>query len=631
MSTWLYHFWLFSFKTAKHWGVGPQAWTADILGLDGSGSALAKPVLLSQPATPATNSSTPVSQHTSRADRTFDTGLREHTTSPTSLCRWSIHYRGINYQSIPSPPHSPPGQIDLDDEESWPAWPGFHTGQEFVGKLTQGLEKNNFTTVGSGGLPVSINKVVRAAQLSPEELHQEALGFSIMSRNSDLVSDLLEKSTDLGYDGNGFYPFHLAVAYLDGSKSCCNILDTLMISLPLRKIYVNELGHTVLDQLMIAILKAHTSCAPIVADSFFKKGQRFEGEDVDICGRWDADSACIRNLLANGTPSIPFRWKHMFCHTSVQTICHCIGTLFGLPIRPNIDTPSGLFVRRCSHCGLKLQLLPLHALLIVGLHLSQSGCEGETLFGILACLLCLLSKGADPRLTADICFDALFDNEESHECTHKSLNPVQLANYLLATFKSMWTKEISTTWEVVYYVLKQSLKEWKRSSPQSKSHYQKMQHINEFDSSVQYIEDDMDTNSDNDEETSLPTDCGCELGREYHKDNFFGRSKSLATLWAAVKTELLTYRRLTEDDPWLSHNFNISSLNRGLHDKHRVSIPLVEKQMMKSYAECGRFEEQAVDCTLADEACAYYFSNMDDWGRTTFISAPDDRIQFLYC
>ena len=85
------------------------------------------------------------------------------------------------------------------------------------------------------------------------------------------------------------------------------ILDTILGVFPraLRKLFVNDLGHTILDQLMIAILKAHSSCSPGVVDPIFKKAKRFEGEDVDICGRWDADSGCIRQLLVKGDASIP--------------------------------------------------------------------------------------------------------------------------------------------------------------------------------------------------------------------------------------------------------------------------------------------------------------------------------------
>ena len=127
-------------------------------------------------------------------------------------------------------------------------------------------------------------------------------------------------------------------------------------------------------------------------DSAFQKEKRFEGEDVDICGRWDADSDCVRKLLAEGTSRIPFKWKHLFCHTSAQALCHCIGIIYGPCWGPDINFQSGLYVRRCLHCGLKMELKPLHALVLTGLRLCLSGCKDETLFGLLAVLLFCISR-----------------------------------------------------------------------------------------------------------------------------------------------------------------------------------------------------------------------------------------------
>lgn len=61
------------------------------------------------------------------------------------------------------------------------------------------------------------------------------------------------------------------------------------------KPHINDLGHTVLDSLMASILKSHTSRVPGVVHTTFGNDQRFAGEEVDICGRWDADSDSIRH------------------------------------------------------------------------------------------------------------------------------------------------------------------------------------------------------------------------------------------------------------------------------------------------------------------------------------------------
>ena len=508
---------------------------------------------------------------------------------PSALCRWSVHCPYIPYEPIPSPPRSPTRQFNLDDEETWPTWPRSPSIKPYTEKLIDSLESNDFSSVKVNDLPVGVDQIAGAARRSPNELLEEALGFSIISQYMDLMEDLFDQihyQVDDRPDFAGLYPFHLAVSYLNGSKTCCNILWRLIGSLSLRKLYVNDLGHTVLDQLMIAILKAHTSCLPSVVDTIFKKGDRFEGEDVDICGRWDADSHCIRTLIANGKSTLPFEWKHMFCHTSVQTICHCIGIIFDWKLGADINAASGLFVRRCVQCGLKLQLLPLHTLVLVGLHLSHSGCKDENLFGILACVLCLLNHGANPLLKAAISVQAFLDNDQVNECSHEELDPAEFMEKISTRLKLGWSKELSTGWQIIYNALKQSQAEWKIHEETSHGHY-------------------------------LPTHCP----EHEFKENFFGANKVLAPLWAAVQTELLTYRRLKEGDEWISQNFNMRSLNEGLMGKDKVDIALVQNQMMKPFCGCGHFLGRNPTHPIVDDAAAYYFSNLEDWSRTTFIDS----------
>lgn len=577
-------------------------------------------ISISSPNTPGMSTGTPASQPTPIEDEVIDHTSACAVKMPSSLCRWSIHCPFMQYESIPSPPGSPTENLTLNDEGSWPRWPASRDSKVFTQKLCHSLETNDFSNIRLDDLPIAVDHVAKAAQASPNEFLEEALGFSIMSRNADLFEDLLKKIGNR-LDNSGLYPFHLAVSYLDGSKTCCSILDTLVVMRPLslRKLNVNDLGHTVLDQLMIAILKAHTSCLPSVVDVIFKKEKQFEGEDVDICGRWDADSDCIRTLLANGTPGIPFEWKHMFCHTSVQTICHCIGAVFCPDWSPDINAPSGLFVRRCLHCGLKLQLLPLHTLVLVGLHLSNSGCKNETLFGILACLLCLLTNGANPLLKASISVQALLGNEEVNECSHEELDPAELAEKVPASLKSMWSRELRTAWGVICNTLRRSQAEWKVRPSRRQSTSNERGHDDEFNGFIRYNEDEMSTFEEVGQEHQLPVACDDD---EEH-ENFFGKNKVLASLWAAVQTELLTYRRLKEGDEWVSRNFNMHTLDESLNSRDKVDIALVQNQMMKPFCYCGEFPGALSACPIVDDAAAYYFSNLDDWNRTTFIRVPD--------
>ena len=534
---------------------------------------------------------------------------------PSTLCRWSIHCPDIPYERTYSSPRSPTERFNLDDEKLWPPWPRSTNMEGYTEKLSENLESNEFSSVKIDDLPIAVDQIARAVRNSPGELLEEALGFSIMSRNKNLVMDLLIR-LDYEIDIAGLYPLHLAATYLDGSKDCCLILTELVKSGSgsFRKLYVNDLGHTVLDQLMIAILKAHTSCLPYVVDTIFKKEDRFEGEDVDICGRWDADSHCIRTLNVMGKSALPFEWKHMFCHTSVQTICHCIRAMIDWGLTTLINDASGLFVRRCVQCGLKLQLLPLHTLILVGLHLSHSGCKDENLFGILACLLCLLSYGANPLLKASISVQALLDNDQVNECSHEELDPVELMEKIPTEMKLGWSEGLSTGWQIIYYAIKQSQAEWKVEPSKRRSTSNERGHDDNYDSFIRYSEDEMSTDEEASDEHQLPAWCP-----DHEDNNFFGANKILAPLWAAVQTELLTYRRLKEGDGWISRNFDMRSLYEGLIGEGKVDIALVQHKMMKPFCGCGQFPKGDRTCPTVEDSAAYYFSNLEDWNRTTFI------------
>ena len=579
-------------------------------------------ISISSPNTPGMSVDTPDSHSTPREEEMTDASRVNAMKIPSPLCKWSIHQPEIPYTQLPSPSRSPPENLNLQDEESWPMWPASPNPKDFTEKLSNGLQSNDFSNVRIDDLPIAVNQIARAAQRSPDELRKDALGFGIMSRNVELVEKLLENS-GLDFESSRLYPFHLAISYLDGSKTCCSVLEVIEAYHPpsLRKLYVNDDGHTVLDYIMIAILKAHTSCVPGVVDVIFKKEKRFEGEDVDICGRWDADSDCVRTLLANGIAGIPSEWKHMFCHTSVQAICHCIGTIFAPLWGPDINTSSGLFVRRCTRCGLKMQLLPLHTLVLVGFHLAQSGCKDETLFGILACLLCLSSNGANPLLKANISVQALLGSEDVNECSHEELDPAEFAEMMPAGLTLTWSKELRTGWQVVCKVFKISQAVWKDKPSRRRATSKRREYDDEVDTFVEYSEDDMDTDEEASRNVYLPAECP---DSDLHS-NFFGQSEVLASLWAAVQTELLTYRRLEEGDAWMSPNFNMEALYKSLNSGANLAIALVQNEMMKPFCGCGKFAGAIPACALVDEACACYFSNLEDWNRTTALWSPVDR------
>jgi hypothetical protein len=460
---------------------------------------------------------------------------------------------------------------DPEDEFTWRSWAGSWETPPFEQKLAEALQKNAFSTLAEHELPLSISHVAKAADKS-NELLLEALGFSIISRNIDLTVELIGKAKKAKVDVSSLYPYHLATSYLDGSKTCCNLLYVLgqELDIGLRQNYTNSLGHTVLDNLMITILKSHTRTSPDLVYQALAKELCFQGEEVDICGRWDADSECYLALLAGGKSLVPFEWKHKFCQTAAQTICHCLSVL-GYNAA-DLDLPSGLFLRYCSDCGLKLQLRPLHTLVLVAFQLAQSGCEGEDLFGALACLLRLLTLGADPLLSANVSLSALLGQESLGICDHEELRPLDLAQRVPPEIVSQWPSSARTGWLLFCFVLRTAQDAWTlKGDCDDNDHTDGSLHWN--------LSADIDKHFEN----------TCEDHWEVDVPSRFGESKYLGHIWAAVQAEFLSYRRLTESDPWLSKYFAMESLLTSIETGTEIDIGYVKKGILLPYCRCGFF------------------------------------------
>ncbi|KAH7313005.1 hypothetical protein BKA65DRAFT_600543 [Rhexocercosporidium sp. MPI-PUGE-AT-0058] len=586
-------------------------------------------------------------QYSYRTARTWGHGPRHWNASNLKFNHFSRVYQRIK---SPEPPPDHTDQVDPDDEAAWKPWVGVGGIQEFAKSLQNTLETNEFSTVEVKDLPISASQIVRAVKRSPEQLLEEAFGFSTMAGNKVLVCDMLERlENNEELVLHDLYPLHLASSYLSGAKNCCEIFDDIIQTMAtgensVRKLYTNHLNHTVLDNLMITILKAHTSCTRSMVDDAFKKELRFAGEEVDICGRWEADSDCIRHLQSGGSPTIPQSWKHMFCHTSVQAITHCVGALFSPHWRPEINTPSGLFIRRCLNetCGRKLQLLPLHTLVITAVYLAQLGRDGENLFGMVACLL-----------TSNIVIS--------------ELDPLELARSVPEGIISGWPTDRLVGWKLFCIVLQLSQNQWNpRSIPPP--HEMIVQDHNSLYSHDIFMDDedvyhsrtifpstpddieyetttgnqnlelgDNEDEEESDEESEEESDeegdgvpgyCSLHWDTGFQR-NYFGKNKSVATLWASIQTELLTYRRLADGDSWISPNFDMLSVLRSSENGENLSIPLVAKGMMEPFCRCGDFEASDDNvCPRVEEACKEYFSNLEDYSRSTFLSTPQDRMEY---
>jgi hypothetical protein len=610
MSDWLYQYWLFCFKTAKTWGRGPRFWTADSLGFDHFQGA------------------TRLSLSSTLANITSDSRDKENVLpAPSNLCRWLIHLRPDKqerYETLPDFEDVPSetAASDPNDESTWSEWPAAWYEPPLQTRLQDALENNDFSTIRTQHLPLAIPQIAKAAAMSPDELILESLGFSIMSRNINQTETLLSQISSLGpgrVDIASLFPFHLAITYLDGSKACCSILELLFrLDFDKRKAYTNELGHTVLDNLMIVILKSHSTTPLECVDLSFKNTGRFPGEEIDICGRWDAESPCIRHFFASGQATIPSIWKHKFCHTSVQAICHSIMVIsYNLPTVARRES-SGLYLRQCFNCGTKLQLLPLHTLVLTAYYLACNGCQDEDMFGMVACLLCMISFHYDPRKTANISVAALFqDMELDHQCDHEELSPAAFCDRLTDTLQvGSLPSKAQLGWEVfcaLLHLCEAYFDQCTNVACQSQKKGTE-QWDNKFQHTHHFI------GKEPPDETISMSHLDRDEGPEP-----FGDKKDIATLWAAIQAEISTYRRIQERDEWLSRYFSMEELRKQLRRGEIITTNYVKEELLRTHCVCGQFSTYGtvIVPTLSDTTTRY-IANLDVWQRATYVPFPEE-------
>lgn len=620
---WLHDFWMFSFVTTKYWGKGPEDWTL----LHINAKTLALPASY-----PNGSRLLDLVQSPSLDNDVFD--------PPTQLCNWSIHHQDdIAYEEIVTQPNTSAmsdGDQDIEHESTWKHWDRLGD-RDLTATITRGLQANSFTNYHADDLPLDVDCITDAVSRSPTDATAEAVGFAIITRNYDVLMDLMQFPT---FDRQALHrisPFHLAAKFLDGSKACCEIMNILVQCLDNENSigvnYTDDCGMTVLDTLFISILCAHTSISPLaLGDNFMASGSVFEGGDVDICGRWDADSLCIHHLHAKGKAAIPHEWKHIFCHTSVQAVCHCISTIFMGPWAPRINTISSLFQRRCQSCSSALKVGTLHAFVLVCFHLANSGRPGETLFGMMSCLVSLLTFGADPTLSAEISIPAVLGLEETEECQHRRLNAAELAASVPDAFVSSWTSEVQLGWEAVKEILSHRIARTQVSTGNARDR------PSDFSSTPIDVAYEYESYVESDDESEEPN--------AYCSDEFHGQGVNLdealalcgdvrlGMVWGAIQVELLTYRRLRVEDPWLSGMLDMRDVVEGLRAKddsivRRLVVDRGENAI-RSFSQCGVFSAAAhPGCVRREEACTFYFANLDDWKRTTFIPARSD-FEFSY-
>ncbi|KAI0886531.1 uncharacterized protein GGS22DRAFT_158100 [Annulohypoxylon maeteangense] len=610
LTNYLHDFYIYFFVTAKYWGRGPRVWTSEMISiLTRSGIDLSGPPT---PGSTMSGSSPPISRN------------RPHKSeAPTNLCRWSIHITDVEFDEMEDYSVSEHDGIDIHDPPSWPKWPGTESRNSLSESILESISASTFTVTPSQDLPISTQLVARSLRGDPSKMLLDVWKFAIMAGNLELLKQLSEDGPPSDIDK--IHPFHLAASFLDGGNRCCLVIYLLSLHLDASFAFqhnTNDLGHTILDSLMISILRSHTNVEPWKVNANFNPPNRYPGEEKDICGRWDTDSPAVRTLFEHGFPRIPKEWKHPFCHTAAQAICHNAIAVLGSPLSPNINTLSGLFVRRCSHCGLELKLGPLHTLVVVAYCLARNGMQGESMFGALAILVCLLRLGADVSLSVTMSVEDIIGEAESGTCYHRDVKACDLAQAVPQSEINQWSKDCQTGWSCIIGTLDLA------KAGKIKKKLESERHCEDLDLS-EWV------NQSPEEEVEEPPEIGSEKTRCILETTFNGAhsewlklpcgNPELGLLWATIQVELLTYRRVEDGAPWVSENFSMDALKYWLTgESDSFCTPLVERKMVKEYSPCGWFFRSAdFSCPIAEEVCEDHFMNMDVYDRTSYIEKPD--------
>ncbi|KAI1390571.1 uncharacterized protein F4822DRAFT_393604 [Hypoxylon trugodes] len=606
-----HEFYVHSFTVAKYWGRGPRVWTADMVAS-----------LTTDAASPPTPGSLMSVGSAPSPSHNRPTKVRV----PITICRWSIHVGDVDYEPIEEPDLVRQDAFDIHDTSSWPQWPERDLPKHpFPETIQNSIANSSFTATTPENLPVSAQLIGKSLQENPSMVLVDAWKFAIMAGNVDLLISLSNRSEQIPSDIDGIYPMHLAAAFMDGGHHCCGVINRLCCALGGDYIYfhnVNNLGHTVLDALMISIIRSHTGISPERVSPDFSPPNRYPGEEKDICGRWDADSPAVRELFQRGIPRIPMSWKHPFCHTAAQAICHSTIAIFGSPASPDINTRSGLFIRRCGNCGLELKLGPLHTLIVVAFNLANQGRPGETLFGALAVLVCLLRLGADATLSVQSSAEDILGQVQHGICHHEPLNAHELMLKVKEDYVQRWSPECQIGWRCILQTLRLAMKG--RIQRENGEPGKDSQRDSE---SEENSEEDSERDSEETSEAGYSEGDYCFLDDDLHGEwlRLPCGNPELGQLWATIQVELLTYRRTSVEKPWISENFLMNVLEAWLGGRSvKFHTPLVEKPMMRNYTLCGWFRSSDFVCSIAEEVCEEHIMNMDNYGgMASFIERPN--------
>jgi hypothetical protein len=213
----------------------------------------------------------------------------------------------------------------------------------------------------------------------------------------------------------------------------------------------------------------------------------------------------------------------------------------------------------------------------------------------------------DPVIEVIVSIDLLLGIDAGTQCTHEALRPIDLVDRLPAKIIDGWSTELQRGWHIFCYLLRPSEHNVDPSDG----------HKTFFD--WHCICKDGSFRREYDSECH---DFSAFL-QKYNQDRFsqHGKRSDFVHIWTAVQTELITYRRIHENDPWISSFFNLDALQNSFQMGTEISMPLLDRSMISPYCCCGHTGNYW-GLALEEDMEAYHFSNLDVRDRTLHIPLP---------
>jgi hypothetical protein len=531
------------------------------------------------------------------------------------LCKWTIHVRSDLWVYLPDSAPSAEQNATPEDAQH----------PTYEQRLHEAMRSNDFSAVTEEDLPLSLKRMSEIVAKSPTQIFQESVKFAIISRNIELLDEMLSRR-DLGeHNMNAIAPLHLALTYLDGSRSCCAIFRMLLHASKTMKISLRAPGPSGLslfDCIMIHILRNHTTMPPGVVNGDTLGEKTYGGEEVDACGRWDPASDVYRLLSQTGLP-IPPSWRHKFCYTSIQSICHCLLALGDW----GAFTSGSLFLRRCFHCGLKMALPPIHILVLTAWHVLILGTHDEDLFGMICVLLCVATSDPPRRLSelSELPFrsaqvaPANFTSEppvEQDNCEHESLWPSELARKLMTLSLQDLQPRAMHGWSVFCRILEQieGQYRWVSLGVVPANYTLAARDGADEDERLLFVffEETTEDVSWKGYDFSWCGHFDVDQGLSFGRDNLLGH------LWAAIQADILSHRRRQVGDAWTSEHLSITVIEAFLNSQDPTLLPVVSLGGLSRYCVCGKYDGD-VYIPRREQLCGEHLGNLDDGNMAAYV------------